>query len=82
MQQGINLQLTLREKCPNTDFFWSVFSDIWTEYEFLRMWTENGDLRGKSPYSVRILENTDQKKTPYLDTFHSVSDFHTFVIIT
>ena len=34
-------------------FFWSVFS---------RIRTECGDLFGKSPYSVRIRENTDQKK--------------------
>ena len=34
-------------------FFWFLFSHIWTEY---------GDLRGKSPYSVQIRENTDQKK--------------------
>ena len=34
-------------------FFWSVFSRIRTEY---------GDLRFKSTYSVRIQENTDQKK--------------------
>ena len=34
-------------------FFWSVFPCIWNEY---------GDLRSKSPYSVRIQENTDQKK--------------------
>ena len=34
-------------------FFWSVFSCIRTEY---------GDLLRKSPYSVRIQENTDQKK--------------------
>ena len=33
--------------------FWSVFSDIWIEY-----W----DLRSKSPHSVRMQENTDQKK--------------------
>ena len=33
-------------------YFWSVFSCIRTEY---------GDLRSKSPYSVRIRENTDQK---------------------
>ena len=33
-------------------FFWSVISCIWTEY---------GYLRSKSPYSVRIQENTDQK---------------------
>ena len=30
--------------------FWSVFSRIWTEY---------GDLRIKSPYSVGMRENTD-----------------------
>ena len=24
--------LSLREKCPNTEFFWSVFSRIRTEY--------------------------------------------------
>ena len=34
-------------------FFWSIFSYIWTEY---------GDLLRHSPYSVRIQENTDQKK--------------------
>ena len=34
-------------------FFWSVFSRIQSEY---------GDLIHKSPYKVRIWENTDQKK--------------------
>ena len=34
-------------------FFWSVFSCIQTEYR---------DLWSKSPYSVRIQENTDEKK--------------------
>ena len=34
-------------------YFWSVFSRIWTKYrEILRT----------SPYSVRMRENTDQKK--------------------
>ena len=33
-------------------YFLSVFSCIWTEYV---------DLRSKSPYSIRIQENTDQK---------------------
>ena len=37
---------SLREKCPNKKFFWSVFSCIRTEY---------GDL-------LRIQKNTDQKK--------------------
>ena len=34
-------------------FFWSVFSCVRTEFGFLLL---------KSPYSVRIQENTDQKK--------------------
>ena len=25
------LIVTLREKCPHSEFFWSVFSRIWTE---------------------------------------------------
>ena len=41
------------KKGPNTEFFWPVFSRIWTDHR---------DLRSKSPYSVRIRENTDQKK--------------------
>ena len=43
--------------------FWSVFSCNQSEYE---------NLLRKSPYSVWIQENTDQKTTPYLDTFHIV----------
>ena len=27
-------EIALREKCPNTEFFWSVFSHIWTEYGY------------------------------------------------
>ena len=49
--------LTMREVSEIRS--WSVFSCIWTQY---------GDLRRKSPYSVemleysvRIQENTDQK---------------------
>ena len=38
-------KLTLREKCPNTEFFLVVFSSIRTEY---------GDLLCKSQYSVRV----------------------------
>ena len=34
-------------------YFWSVFSCIRIEY---------GDLLRKSPYSIRIQENTDQKE--------------------
>ena len=41
---------TLREKCPYSELFWSVFSRIWTEY---------GDIQSISPHSVRMRENTD-----------------------
>ena len=38
----------------------------------ITMWKLSKYLAIKSPYSVEILKNTDQKKTPYLDTFHAV----------
>ena len=44
-------------------FFRTALSHIWTEY---------GDLKSKSPYSVQIRENTDKKKTTYLCTFCAV----------
>ena len=44
-------------------FFWSVFSCVWTEYR---------DLRSKSPYSVRIQQNTDQKKLRIWALFDAV----------
>ena len=44
---------TLREKCPNMEFVWSVFPRIWTKY---------GDLWNKSGCSVQMGESTDQKK--------------------
>ena len=47
------LQKSLREKCPDKEFFLVLFSCIRTEY---------GDLRIKSPYSVQIQENTDWQK--------------------
>ena len=46
------IEILLHEKSPNTEFFWSVFSRIWTEY---------GDLHRKYPYSVQMRKNTDQK---------------------
>ena len=53
----------LREKCPNTEFFsgphFAVFG-------------LNTEIYCISPYSVRIQENTDQKKLRYLETFHAV----------
>ena len=50
------LSSTLREKWSYSEFFWSVFSRIWTEYEeILRI----------SSYSVRMRENMDQNNSEY-----------------
>ena len=46
-------QETLREKCPNTEFFLVRIFRIRTEY---------GEIWSISPYSVQKLENTNQKK--------------------
>ena len=53
----------MRKKCPYSEYFWSLFSFIRTEY---------GDLHSRSPYSVRMRKNKDQQKTPNSDTFHAV----------
>ena len=49
-------KLSLLEKCPYLEIFWSVFS---------RIQTGNGDIRSISPYSVRMRENVDQKNSEY-----------------
>ena len=41
--------LSLREKCPNTEFF------------LVRIFPQSDWIRSISPYSVRMRENTDQK---------------------
>ena len=51
--------LSLLGKCPNQESFFSLSSDIFTEYK---------DLRCKSPYSIKMRENTDQKKL-WIQTF-------------
>ena len=53
---------TLREKCPYSEFLWSVFSRIRTEY---------GEILHISSYSVRIQENADQKNSEYRDFLRS-----------
>ena len=49
----LTLNLPLSEKCQIRSFFWSVITSARTEYGFIR---------SKSPYSVQIQKNTDQKK--------------------
>ena len=46
----------LPKKCPYSEFFWSAFSRIWIDYR---------DLQSKSPCSVQIRENADQKDSEY-----------------
>ena len=47
---------TLHEKCSYSEFFWSAFSRIVTEY---------GEILRISLYSVQMRENTDQKNSEY-----------------
>ena len=47
---------TLREKCPYSGIFWSVFFRIWTEY---------GEMLRISPYSAQMRENMDQNYSEY-----------------
>ena len=44
------------EKCPYLEFFWSVFSGIWTEH---------GKILLISPYLAEMRENVDQKNYEY-----------------
>ena len=52
----IYLLPSLRERCPYSELFWSVFSRIWIEY---------GRTLHNSPYSVWMRENTDQSNSEY-----------------
>ena len=53
----------LRKKYQYSGFFWSVFSQIRTEY---------GKIRSIPQYSLRMRENTDQKNSEYGHFLHSV----------
>ena len=56
----------LREKNMYSELFWSIFSRIWTEY---------GEKRGISPYSIRMRENTDQNNSEYGHVLRSENVF-------
>ena len=62
-------QYTLRENCPYSEFFCSVFSHIWTEY---------GEIKSISPFSTGMRENTDKKNSEY---GHFKNLFHLFLHI-
>ena len=54
VERHLRHEMTLREKCPYSEFFWSFFSRIPTEY---------GEILRICPYPVRMRENTDQKNS-------------------
>ena len=56
--------LTLRKKCPYSEYVWSIFS---------RLRTENGEIRSISPYSVWMRENADQNNSEYVHFSSSLS---------
>ena len=67
-------QVTLREKCPNTEFF---LVRIFPHLDWIRR-------RSISPYSVRMRENADQKKlgiwTLFMQyQFHQIDLSETFI---
>ena len=55
------LSIALRKKCPYSEFFWTVFSRIRTEYR---------EMRSIPPYSVQMRQKTDQKNSKYEQTLH------------
>ena len=56
---------TLREKCPYSELFWSVFCSIRTQY---------GDFPCQFPYSVQMREYKDQNNSEYGHFLHSLSN--------
>ena len=61
--QETSQKLILREKCPYSELFWSVFSCIRTEY---------GEILHIPPYSVRMRKNKDQGNSEYRHFLRSV----------
>ena len=54
--QCLETTLSTTEKCSYSEFLWSAFSCMQTQY---------GDLRSKSLYSVGMRENADQENFKY-----------------
>ena len=59
---NIILMVILHEKC--SEFYWSVFFSIRTEY---------GEILRISPYSVRMRENADENNSEYGHFLRSVN---------
>ena len=63
--------VTLREKSPYSELFWSAFSRIRTEY---------GEILPISPYSVQMRENADQNNSEYDHFLRSVNQTITLLV--
>ena len=61
----------MREKCPHSEFFWSVYSRIWTEY---------GEMWSIFPYSVRM-RKIRTRRSPNTDISHSKANCDTYVVL-
>ena len=67
-QDGPAYIISIAKKCPYSECFWSVFSRVRNEY---------GDLQSKSPHSVQMRENLDQKiRTFFLQGKIRISNFN------
>ena len=68
-EQLSEARFTLRKKCPYSNFLWSLFSRIWTDY---------GEILRISPHSVEMRENTDQKNPFHSFHFSRSVNLHKF----
>ena len=60
----MSAKVTLRERCPNLEFFWSIFS---------RIRTKCGEILCISLHAVQMHENADQKNCKYGHFLRSVN---------
>ena len=61
---AVSNSMTLRKNYPYSEFFWSAFFRIRTEY---------GEIRSISPYSVQMRENADHNNSKYGHFSHSMN---------
>ena len=54
-QVRLLVRFTVREKCPYSEFFWSVFSRIWTEYGEISVFSPNAGKYGPEKLQIRTL---------------------------
>ena len=53
--EALFMKYSLRENSPYSEFFWSVFSRIWTEYGDLSVFSPNAGQYGPEKLRIRTL---------------------------